>query len=430
MVVSCIEDHFLTLDFQHSALQKFTSNVQKIKPANLFDFFLVVLFSLSLITSKAGLYISSALLLVRFIHLVLTGSISWIKIKKTPHYYMPFLIYSSGVVLCIISGNSINDLTEYARKGAMILAIPALSYLFQLSENRIAAISTIGFGVFLSTLNISIKIVESGWSGERLSAFFDLGRSGETLGYVIAFFIPFIYSKNKKIIYFSIPIIIASTVMLLINGARAPLLALLILIPIYLVVKRRINFFHLILISIIAIVGLNQTAPKILNDISNRIQSISNIHTDPSNIARLKMWETSFGFFKENLSSSPRDAIFGTGSYSFNEKYMEYLESKYSIESISTTTRFQFSYNDSHNMYLGLLNKHGIIYFLILVIGFLGAFLSIKSSNPLRDNISLVLFSFLIIGFFYTSYMDFQTSFIYFAIALISSRSLEEKIHD
>ncbi|WP_283129887.1 O-antigen ligase family protein [Enterovibrio norvegicus] len=312
----------------------------------------------------------------------------------------------------------------------MILAIPALSYLFQLSENRIAAISAIGFGVFLSTLNISIKIVESGWSGERLSAFFDLGRSGEILGYVIAFFIPFIYSKNKKIIYFSIPIIIASTVMLLINGARAPLLALLILIPIYLVVKRRINFFHLILISIIAIVGLNQTAPKILNDISNRIQSISNIHTDPSNIARLKMWETSFGFFKENLSSSPRDAIFGIGSYSFNEKYMEYLESKYSIESISTTTRFQFSYNDSHNMYLGLLNKHGIIYFLILAIGFLGAFLSIQSSNPLRDNISLVLFSFLIIGFFYTSYMDFQTSFIYFAIALISSRSFEEKIHD
>lgn len=405
--------------------------MQQIKLSNLFDFFLVVLFSLSLITSKAGLYISSALLLIRFIHLVLSGAIPWVNIKDNPYYFMPYLVYFSGIILFIISGNSAQDFTEYARKGSMILAIPTLHYLFQSSTNRIAAISSIGIGIILSILIISIKVSENGWDGERITAFFDLGRFGEIIGYVIAFFIPLIYSKNKKIIFLSIPVIILSIIMLLMNGARAPLLSLFILIPIYLVIKKRRNFFHLALLLMIAIISLSSFMPKTLNDISNRIQSITNIQTDPSNVARLKMWGTSFDFFIENISSSPKDAFFGSGSHSFKEKYKVYLESKYSIEKISTSTHSQFSYNDSHNMYLDLLNKHGIIYSIILVGALFSVFFSSAlSNNPLKDSIVLVLFSFLITGFFYTSYMDFQTSFIYFIIALSGVRSPEEKIHE
>ncbi|WP_161972866.1 O-antigen ligase family protein [Enterovibrio baiacu] len=421
----------MTIDFNHSAVRKITSNMQQIKLSSIFDFFLVVLFSLSLITSKAGLYISSALLFIRFTHLVLSGVISWVNVKDNPYYFMPYLVYFSGISLCIISGNSVQDLAEYARKGSMILAIPTLHYLFQSSINRIAAISSISIGILLSILTISIKISENGWDGERISAFFDLGRSGEIIGYVIAFFIPLIYSKNKRIVFLSIPVIILSIIVLLMNGARAPLLSLFILIPIYLVIKKRRNIFHLALLLTLAIVSLNSFMPKTLNDISNRIQSIANIQTDPSNVARLKMWGTSFDFFIENISSSPRDAFFGSGPHGFKEKYKVYLESKYSIEKISTSTHSQFSYNDSHNMYLDLLNKHGIIYSLILASAFFSVFFSSKlSNNPLKDSIILVLFSFLITGLFYTSYMDFQTSFIYFIIALSGVSSLEEKIHE
>ena len=361
----------MTIDFNHSAVRKITSNMQQIKLSKIFDFFLVVLFSLSLITSKAGLYISSALLLIRFIHLVLSGVISWANVKDNPYYFMPFFIYFSGIITITISGNSVHDLAEYARKGAMILAIPTLSYLFQSSKNRVTAITSIGIGVLFSILNISIKISENGWHGERISAFFDLGRSGEILGYIVIFFTPFIFSKNKKITFLSIPIIILSVVMLFLNGARAPLLALFILIPIYLVIKKRRNLLYLILIVASTSAIVHYYSPETFNRVSVRIASIYDIKNDPSNVARLEMWQTSLAFFKDKLSSTPVEAIFGTGPYSFNEKYTTYLKSQYSIKEINEITNHQFSYNDSHNMYLDLLNKYGVIYFFILALSFI-----------------------------------------------------------
>ncbi|OEE68787.1 hypothetical protein A1OO_07025 [Enterovibrio norvegicus FF-33] len=402
------------------------------KTPKLVDHTLVVFFCLSLMTSKAGLYISSSMLLLRFFVLFFESRVTFTSFRKEPFYYLPFIIYLFGIFITICAGGSQNDLLEYSRKGGMILVIPPLVYFFSNTEMRSTCIYSLAFGFFISSTQVLLHIISHGWNGERISGFWDIGRWGEIVSYMTLLFLPFFYSNKKNHIILSVIIVILGFVLLALSGSRAPLLALIIILPSYMIYKKRQHGIFFLVGLILIFSSLHYLSSDTFNKFSSRVASITDTSSDHSNSARIAMWKTSLGFLGSNISTSPSDFLFGTGSHSFQEKYVSYLTTNHEKEHYSEKFNSQFSFNDSHNMYLDLINKHGVLYTLLLI-GSLSSVLyrliysKNKISSDFDECLVLVLVGFAIIGVFYTSYMDYQTSFIYLTISLAASKSIRSR---
>lgn len=326
--------------------------------------------------------------------------------------------------------SSIQDITEFARKGAMLLVIPPLTIL--LSDNKIRQLSlaSLVLGFIASACYVFIQAIEYGWHGQRITGFLDIGRWTEMTAYLICFFLPFLYSKRTSLIILSSSLFILGIVVLVLGGGRAPILAILLLLPIYIFIKNKSHCIMLACGALLAVMVVSAYSPKHFEGIADRIVSIVNINTDYSNVARLTMWKTSFDFFSHNLVSDPYIAIFGTGSFSFSHRYTTYLTSLHPKEYYLEKTFSQFSFNDSHNMYLDMLNKNGLLFTSIWISCALALVINLYKLNKneeasvVGESSFLVLLCFLIIGFFYTSNMNHQTSFIYLAISLATSSRL------
>lgn len=103
------------------------------------------------------------------------------------------------------------------------------------------------------------------------------------------------------------------------------------------------------------------------------------------------------------------------------------MSENYDIEEIKLKTMNNFSFSDSHNSYIDILNKLGLFYLLLYISLLTSIILHLLKEAPTpwtQAGISLIL-THLIMSFFYTSYLEYQTIVLFSLLALCLSKREE-----
>ena len=193
-------------------------------------------------------------------------------------------------------------------------------------------------------------------------------------GAIVAISIPMVFFllKETKEIYFKYLLILVSIVLFLslyFSYTRAAWLSIVCAGVVYLLYKYKVKLKWLISFSVISglIVFLNFSALSYIiekNDaehttenFSERIESMSNISSDASNLERLNRWNCAIKLFEER-------PVFGWGPGTYSFVYAPYQSSN-NLTIISTNFG---DAGNAHSEYLGPLSEQGLFGMLIMLI--------------------------------------------------------------
>ncbi|WP_114766004.1 O-antigen ligase family protein [Vibrio rhodolitus] len=392
---------------------------------------IIALLFLSLLTSKVGIYIGLAALLVLQLYLLHQkhSQINEIRQKIPKIAIFSIGLFCLGIFATLPISGDFSDIGSYFRKSAVLLLLPLLIISLIRNHNiKIAQLAAVS-GLIIAAIYALIQfkaIGDTTWKGQRISSFWDVGRWAEMLGYSIALLIPYTLesqarAKKKWLLY---SLILICVICLLLSGSRAPLVALGVSIGLYLAVRKpRLAILSLVILGFILICANYNSN---IATITHRITSITNITNDYSNIARLVMWQNGLAFSFYNLVHEPSVFLFGTGIQNMESLYLNYLDSIHGIANIKEQTHDQFSTRDIHNTYIDLLVRMGAIYavgFISFLVVLFRSFFNQRHKSPQLSYSGMCLvITFSVTGMFYTSGLEFQfTVMLAFAAACYAS---------
>ncbi|EIJ0935558.1 O-antigen ligase family protein [Vibrio cholerae] len=391
---------------------------------SLIYFMPISLLFLSLGFSKAGINIGIASILLIFIY-QLTRYSKLLKKSFGIIEKLSISLFLTGLIVSILTNFDIGEMFSFLKKGIIFLLFPTIIHLVR--NNVKLNISLFYFGILAAicySLSLWFDIGINNWNGERIGSFWDIGRWGEILAYSIIFTLPFLLyrdsSKLSKLLF--ILFISSSVICLILSGSRAPILAIVISSFILILFTRPkvllFSFFSLCLLFF----SLQKTDFGITAQ--NRLESITNTTSDASNISRITMWQSGLEFFKFKFNHQPEDIILGSGLLHFNDEFYKFMSKNYDIEEIKLKTMNNFSFSDSHNSYIDMLNKLGLFYLSLYISLLTSIILQLLKEAPTpwtQAGISLIL-THLIMSFFYTSYLEYQTIVLFSLLALCLSK--------
>jgi putative inorganic carbon (HCO3(-)) transporter len=177
------------------------------------------------------------------------------------------------------------------------------------------------------------------------------------------------YSKSWKVVFFGV--LMLFTVALILSYTRAAWVSLIGALGVYILIRLRIKFSTVIGIAAVFFVALfiswdtivmkmEQNRQDSSAEITEHIQSITNISTDASNLERLNRWSAAWRMFKERPFVG-----WGPGTYMF-----QYAPFQLSSEKTRISTNAGDKGN-AHSEYIGPLSESGVfgmLSFLILII--------------------------------------------------------------
>ncbi|MDP4187190.1 MAG: O-antigen ligase family protein [Bacteroidota bacterium] len=185
-------------------------------------------------------------------------------------------------------------------------------------------------------------------------------------GAIIAMFIPFILLNTsvKQSIFrrsFISVIMLIVLVALVLSYTRAAWISIVIAILTGLAIHYKVKFKLIALGGLVCVFVFSFYWTDLLNrmesnrkvsssDITQHIESISNISNDPSNVERLNRWASAFRMFKEK-------PIFGWGPGTYMFQYAPYQVS-YEKTVISTNSG---DMGNAHSEYIGPLTESGVL---------------------------------------------------------------------
>ncbi len=391
---------------------------------SLIYFMPISLLFLSLGFSKAGINIGIASILLIFIYQLTRYS----KLLKKSFGIIEKLstsLFLTGLIFSFLANLDIGETFNFLKKGIIFLLFPTIIHLVR--NNVKLNISLFYFGILAAichSLSFWFDIGINNWNGERIGSFWDVGRWGEILAYSIIFTLPFLLDRDSSKLFklLFILFISSSVICLILSGSRAPILAIAISSFILILFTRPkvllFSFFSLCLLFFsLQKTDFGVTAQK-------RLESITNTTSDASNISRITMWQSGLDFLKFKFNHQPEDIILGSGLLHFNDKFYKFMSENYDIEEIKLKTMNNFSFSDSHNSYIDILNKLGLFYLLLYISLLTSIILHLLKEAPTpwtQSGISLIL-THLIISFFYTSYLEYQTIVLFSLLALCLSK--------
>lgn len=186
-------------------------------------------------------------------------------------------------------------------------------------------------------------------------------------GAIVAFYIPItltlLFRKhNSPTFQFALIFVLSTlTLGLIYSFTRAAWLSLLAALGVYLLFRFKVHFRYVAIVgvigSLVAIsyyneinMALSKNKTDSTENISNHIQSVSNISTDASNLERINRWNCAIAMFKER-------PIFGWGggTYAF-----EYAPFQHSNDLTVISTNFGNKGN-AHSEYLGAFAETGLV---------------------------------------------------------------------
>ncbi len=386
--------------------------------------FLVCALAASVFTSKPAITITASLLVVFFIVRCVHDIEYFREFKSERLLFLPVLLFFWGVVSTIISSGSVFDAGYYAYKSLFLLTFPALLIALKNKINMklVFFISTLGFSISipLSFYQFySLSINGNGWHGERFGGLWDVQRWAEITALVFVFLLAKLSDElswtKRIIINISLIIILIS---LIISGGRAGWIAVAFVTMTYMLCFFRRNLVvFTILLSALTLATYKMQAEKV-ELVINRIMSVTETtEKDYSNYSRLHMWSNGLDFMMYNLSENPVEFFLGAGVKRFEKKYINYLDMVGDKKSLIVQTKGNYSFSDMHNSYIDSASKLGLIYS-ILFYSFLLYIIYYFSKLKQSVKVFGLIVAFMILGIFYTNYLDFQTYTLFLLIAM------------
>ncbi len=256
-------------------------------------------------------------------------------------------------------------------------------------------------------------------------------------GAALALFLPVLlgfafkgkFTPNQRFLLWVL--IVVFTIATILSYTRAAWLSLFAVFAIYMVIRLRIKpvyifsaaFLVLVVIAVnwsSIMIELNRNKQDSSQDISEHIQSMSNIRTDASNLERLNRWNSAFRMFAER-------PVFGWGPGTYMFQYASFqLSHEKTI--ISTNAG---DLGNAHSEYFGPLSESGLLgmlSYLALVIGVMlvGFRLYFRLENPEHKMMALSItlgFTTYVLHGFLNNFLDtdkISAPFWGFAAALVA----------
>jgi len=197
---------------------------------------------------------------------------------------------------------------------------------------------------------------------------------GATLGFVlpvlVALFI-FIKREDINIRFLMLLLVLLIAFATIVSYTRATWLSIIASVGVWAIVRFKIRFEYLLVAVVVLaafffsirtqlMVDLEQNRVESSGELSEHVQSMSNITTDQSNLERINRWSCAYRMWKDKPLFG-----FGPGTYQF-----EYGRYQRSYEKTRISTDFG-TMGNAHSEYLGPLSEAGIfgLISVLLVIG-------------------------------------------------------------
>lgn len=396
--------------------------------------FLICALAASIFTSKPAITITASLLVVFFILRCIYDIEYFSELKSERLLFFPVLLFFWGVVSTIISSGSMFDAGYFAYKGLFLLTFPALIIAL---KNKI----NIKLVFFISMLGFSISILLSfyqfyslstdGWHGQRFGGLWDVLRWAEISTFVFVFLLAKLSDElswtKKTILNISLMVILIS---LILSGGRAGWVAVaFVTITYMLFFYRRQLVVFTVLLSVLTF-SIYKMQTKNVDLVINRIVSVTETtEKDYSNYSRLLMWRNGLDFIAYNLSENPAEFFFGVGVKRFESEYINFLDMVGDSKILMGQTQRNYSFSDMHNAYLDSASKLGVFYSILFYSFLLYIIYSFSKINQTVKVLGLII-AFMIIGVFYTNYLEFQTSSLFFLVAIAYAEGKYKKVSD
>ena len=224
--------------------------------------------------------------------------------------------------------------------------------------------------ISLSAVVFITLIRHYGWGFDQKAAHWIMSpffKDHTSYGAIVAFYIPLTIGlmfrkKNSAIIqYLLILFLVILSIGLLYSYTRAAWVSLVAAIGVWVLFTLKIHIKYVLILGCFAgfigfqyytdiTIALNKNKTDSSENISNHIESISNVSTDASNLERINRWNCAIRMFEEKPVFG-----WGPGTYAF-----EYAPFQHSSEITVISTNFG-NRGNAHSEYLGALAEMGIL---------------------------------------------------------------------
>ena len=386
--------------------------------------FLTLLFAVSVFVWKPGIYLTSGLI---------TGYLFWRSAVDRDYRLMlcnsrltqiSLAMFLLGLMTSIIGADQTKDVTWMARKTLFLPAIVFFVFALQNPRNhRLAMIGLIA-SFWIASL---LTLYDYGWQlhlGGRMEGTWPLGTWDTLLGLFFAFLVLGFQWTGASHLARGIHTVtlMLALLMLLAAGGRAPWIAVLFSLGLYVALFVRDK--RVLLLGLAAGMVLATLATTVFEDktrqVTERLSTVLNTTTEGSNWIRLKLWGIGAAHLTHLAKNDPVEMLFGGGAESYDPKQIEFFKTM-SFDEADRNRLADHGYpsGDAHNTYIDNALRHGVLWTLAMTL-YLIWLCTRFSLAAVKNNPKplILLLNLLIVGMFYTVVPHFATFFFMLFIAL------------
>lgn len=397
------------------------------KLEGLFVLPIMLFFIASIPTSKAVMNLFSA-----FSLFMLIGYMVRHKYDVYRGFFVSFfLAYLFFAGMAFLFHESIEDLSLFLIKNSFLVVIPVLSIFFVDDDNLDRALGVFVLFCFISAAKSIYDYVSVGGGSIRVTGFLDYSRhlNALLLGYCIA--ITYVFRERKHVFFMTL-VLLTITVSVIASGTRGAWLAFFMTVVFMTLCYFRSLMPKLILLIALVIIGFLVIQPDAISYFFHRIQSISNIETDGSNMSRISMWNGGYLYLLHVLEHAPNKFFFGSGMHSAAKEYFSFLDSLPSP--LQDSFKLDGSYlggTDFHSAILDLSIKSGVIYSVSILVSLVSILFFCLFGKFKGSNSAIIVSSYFVGLFtmipFYSLLQDYSAFTVAFAVSMIISRYLRQR---
>lgn len=395
-----------------------TAHFVRLETALLFTMGMVIFLS------KPAIYLVCLLFLVLTTLRILTDSNYRQAIFEKKLFWASTGLFLLGIASALIGSEYIEDAGWIAKKTLLLPMVVPLLIGFKSNINRTAAITGIITGFWIALI-LTGQLHNWTWSGQRLEgATWLVDTWGVICAMLTAFLIPLLFQKNMSLAWRLIIVLtmFASITMLLLNGARGPLLGTACGLALYLIIKQlKILVISASSITIIML-ALYGIYPTQISPIKERISSITDFDSNSSSYIRIALWETGIKAIGQQIKENDVRFLAGNGHTGQVTTATHFYRSELNENAaIRPEILNDTLINDFHNMYIQSIYQNGAIWtagalLLLLWIG-IGKITETKGSATNMSGLATITCYF-VTGITYTLLPHFAFLFLIFFLTL------------
>ena len=380
-----------------------------------------------LFVSKPVIYASTGLLTLYFLLRCFKESTYRRAAFSNKLIVAALVIYVFGVVACLLMPTTLEDLGFIARKSLYLVIFAPLLLAFRHPSNRNYALAGLMIGFWIAAVMTLLQI-EQPHEGRLSGATWLVDVWGVLLALFFVFLTPRIFDQQYSTpvrVLFAITALTAF-IFLMLSGARGPWLGASFAIGLYLLFYQRRTLGVILVIAVVAYLPIKHFAQAPIAQIEQRVASIVDTEENISNWIRLTLWKLSIAHSIEKFETNPVELLLGSGSTSHFAKVYDFFERTDALtqEEKNKLSAPDVGYpsNDTHNMYLDAIAKHGLVWTLANIFLFLAmATTGLRRFQPTHTSVlaaPALVICFLLTGVFYTLLPHFAATFFIFFSAL------------